>query len=59
MINLPTHAYLSGKGNVRILEYVGKDTFRVLTSRDETIRVNRARLIFVKEKRKQSFKEQK
>ena len=49
MSNLPTYAYLSGKGKVRILEYVGKDTFRVLTTRDETIRVNRARLTFVKE----------
>lgn len=51
MSQSPTYAYLSGKGKVRILEYVGNDTFRVLTNRDETIRVNRARLTFIKEKR--------
>ena len=51
MNTLPTYAYLSGKGKVRILEYVGKDTFRVLTNRDETVRVHRARLIFFKEVR--------
>lgn len=49
MTDLPTYAYLSGKGKVRVLEYVGKDTFRVLTSRDEIVRVNRARLTFIKE----------
>lgn len=49
MADLPTYAYLPGKGKVRILEYVGNDTFRVLTGRDEVVRVNRARLTFVKE----------
>lgn len=50
MTNMPTYAYLRGKGRVRILEYVGNDIFRVLTRRDETIRVNRSRLIFAKER---------
>lgn len=48
MGDLPIYAYLSGKGKVRVLEYLGKDTFRVLTKRDETVRVNRARLRFIK-----------
>lgn len=47
-MSLPTYAILLGKGKVRILEYVGKDTFRVLTSRDETVRVHRDRLTFLK-----------
>lgn len=58
MTGLPTYAYLSGKGKVRILEYVGNDTFRVLTSKDETVRVNRARLIFIKESTQPNSKEQ-
>lgn len=49
MSQLPTYAYLPGKGKVRILEFVGNDTFRVITNRDETMRVNRARLTFIKE----------
>lgn len=48
--NVPTHAYLIGKGRVRILEYVGNDTFRVLTIHDETVRVQRNRLIFRRDK---------
>lgn len=51
MTSFPPYAYLLGKGRVRILEYVGSDTFRVLTIRDETVRVQRSRLIFAREKR--------
>lgn len=51
MSDMPTYAYLRGKGRVRILEYVGNDTFRVLTSRDEIVRVQRSRLVFAKERR--------
>ena len=51
MTGLPTYAFLIGKGRVRILEYVGNDTFRVLTIHDETVRVQRSRLIFAKEKK--------
>ena len=36
-MSLPVYAYLPGKGKVRVLEYVGKDTFRVLTNRDEIV----------------------
>jgi hypothetical protein len=48
-VSLPVHAYLPGKGRVRVLEYVGRNTFRVLTKRDEVVWVQRARLIFTKE----------
>lgn len=51
MATLPTHAFLFGKGRVRILEYVGDDTFRVLTNRDEVVRVQRSRLVFARQPR--------
>jgi hypothetical protein len=50
-MSLPVYAYLIGKGRVRILEYVGNDTFRVLTIHDETVRVQRNRLVFTKQPR--------
>ena len=50
MTNLPTYAYLKGKGKVRVLSY-DNDRFTVLTTRDERVFVHRDRLKFIKEKK--------
>lgn len=45
---LPRMAVLKGRGKVRVLSYEGNGIFRVLSTRDETIRVPRERLVFTR-----------
>jgi hypothetical protein len=45
---IPRYAVLKGRGRCRVLSYEGDGYFRVLTNRDETVRVHRERLVFTR-----------
>lgn len=43
----PNYAIFGSFGRVRILEYIGRGYFRVLTNKDDTYRVHRRNLRFI------------